>query len=62
VVQDVNAHWAGLGYYRRARLLHSGARKVVDSHGGMVPDSVAVLKTIPGIGDYTAGENVTVPY
>lgn len=54
--QDVNAHWAGLGYYRRAKLLHAGAQKVVESHSGSVPDSVVVLKTIPGIGDYTAGK------
>lgn len=46
--------WAGLGYNRRARNLHSCARIVVDDHGGRLPDSLPGLLALPGIGPYTA--------
>lgn len=54
-LDDVVALWSGLGYYRRARMLHSGARHVVDVFGGVIPNDAAQLRTIPGIGRYTAG-------
>lgn len=47
--------WSGLGYYARARNLHRAARVVRDEHGGVLPDSFAVLVTLPGIGRSTAG-------
>ncbi|TYZ57946.1 hypothetical protein PybrP1_003574 [[Pythium] brassicae (nom. inval.)] len=53
--QEVNALWAGLGYYRRARMLHAGAKYVVENFGGELPGTVEQLLTIPGIGPYTAG-------
>jgi len=52
---DVNAAWAGLGYYGRARRLHEGAKFVVEKHGGEVPGTVEELLKVPGIGPYTAG-------
>ena len=52
--EQVNSHWAGLGFYRRARMLHSGARMVVDKYGGELPQTVEELMTIDGIGRYTA--------
>ena len=52
---DVLALWSGLGYYRRARLLHAGARAVVDRHGGVIPGEAKALRALPGVGDYTAG-------
>lgn len=52
---DVLAAWSGLGYYRRARLLHACARAIVEHHGGVVPESVDELLELPGIGRYTAG-------
>lgn len=52
---DVLAAWAGLGYYRRARMLHACARAIVDQHGGVVPESVNEMIELPGIGRYTAG-------
>ena len=55
LVQDVNALWAGLGYYRRARMLHAGAKYVVEKYGGELPSTVDQLLLIPGIGPYTAG-------
>ncbi len=51
---EVLAHWAGLGYYARARNLHRAARIVVDAHGGVMPDSLDALTALPGIGRSTA--------
>jgi len=47
--------WSGLGYNRRAVNLQHLAQAVVAHHGGQVPDDVAELKALPGIGPYTAG-------
>jgi A/G-specific adenine glycosylase len=51
----VLAAWSGLGYYRRARLLHSGVREVVAKYGGRVPEAPELRRKLPGIGRYTAG-------
>ncbi len=47
--------WEGLGYYSRARNLKKAAQVVMRDYGGTLPSSAAQLKTLPGIGDYTAG-------
>lgn len=52
---EVLAAWSGLGYYRRARLLHAAARAVVERHGGIFPQDAAALRALPGVGRYTAG-------
>jgi len=52
---DVLAQFSGLGYYRRARLLHKGAREVATSHGGEVPRDPEARLSLPGVGRYTAG-------
>jgi A/G-specific adenine glycosylase len=53
---EVLAAWQGLGYYRRARLLHAAAKAVVERHGGRVPvEDHAALLALPGVGRYTAG-------
>lgn len=46
--------WGKLGYPRRALRLHAAATEIADTHGGVVPDDLAALKSLPGIGDYTA--------
>lgn len=53
--RELLAHWQGLGYYRRARLLQSAARMVVERHGGRVPTDAASLIELPGVGRYVAG-------
>ena len=53
-LDDVLAAWSGLGYYRRARLLHAGARHVVERFGGRIPGDVEGLRSIPGVGTYTS--------
>jgi len=52
---EVLAAWQGLGYYRRARLLHAAAKACVERHGGEVPTDLASLLELPGVGRYTAG-------
>jgi A/G-specific adenine glycosylase len=52
---DVMAAWSGLGYYRRARLLHQGVREVVERYGGRVPAAREERLSLPGVGRYTAG-------
>ncbi|MFV9507228.1 MAG: A/G-specific adenine glycosylase [Oscillochloridaceae bacterium umkhey_bin13] len=47
--------WAGLGYNRRAVNLQRAAQAVRDQHGGVFPQDVALLQTLPGVGPYTAG-------
>ncbi len=54
-VDDVLRLWEGLGYYSRARNLHKAAGVIVIEHDGEFPSDVGVLKTLPGIGRYTAG-------
>lgn len=52
--ESVLAAWSGLGYYARARNLHRAARVIAKSHGGRFPRDPAVLRELPGFGDYTA--------
>ncbi|MEZ4247602.1 MAG: A/G-specific adenine glycosylase [Polyangiales bacterium] len=52
---EVLGAWSGLGYYRRARLLHRGIREVVARHGGAVPEDREARLALPGVGKYTAG-------
>jgi A/G-specific adenine glycosylase len=59
---EVNLMWSGLGYYRRARYLHQGAKFVMEHHGGQLPGTVPELKAIPGIGDYTAGAIASIAF
>jgi len=51
---SVLAAWSGLGYYRRARMLHAAAKRIVKEHGGEFPKRAAELRALPGIGRYTA--------
>eukprot|EP00501_MAST-03F_sp_TOSAG23-6_P000887 GSMAST32.ASY1.ANO1.923.1 assembled CDS len=52
---QVNSQWAGLGYYSRARNLHKGAKMIVEKWNGKFPSTNTELKSIPGVGAYTAG-------
>ncbi len=59
---DVYEHWAGLGYYSRARNLHSAAQMMVGDFEGRVPEQVEDLKKLPGVGRYTAGAVASIAY
>ncbi len=54
--------WEGLGYYSRARNLHSCARILVDTCQGIIPADPALLIRLPGIGPYTAGAIASIAY
>lgn len=59
---EVMAAWAGLGYYARARNLVAAAKVVVAEHGGMFPADEAVLRTLPGLGAYTAAAVAAIAF
>ncbi|ARQ09104.1 A/G-specific adenine glycosylase [Rhizobium etli] len=54
--------WAGLGYYARARNLKKCAEAVAKEHGGVFPDTEEGLKSLPGIGDYTAAAVAAIAF
>lgn len=58
----VLALWSGMGYYRRAVMLHRCARAVVVEHGGNFPRSADALRLLPGVGEYTAGAIASLCY
>jgi A/G-specific adenine glycosylase len=59
---EVTTAWSGLGYYRRAKMLRAGAAAVLERFGGVIPDTVEELLTIPGIGRYTAGAIASIAF
>ena len=60
--EDIFACWEGLGYYGRARSLHKAAGIICGEHKGRIPDSPAVLETLPGVGKYTANAIAAIAY
>lgn len=54
-LQEVLKAWQGLGYYARARNLHSCAREIVQKYGGAFPQDFQTVTALPGIGRTTAG-------
>ena len=52
--EEVMQHWSGLGYYSRARNLHSAARIIMDEHAGVFPRDFEQILSLPGIGRSTA--------
>jgi A/G-specific adenine glycosylase len=59
---SVLAAWSGLGYYRRARMLHAAAKVVVRELGGKFPDTAEGLRALPGIGRYTAAAIASIAF
>ncbi len=58
----VLATWSGLGYYRRARMLHKAAQFVTRERGGLLPSTAAELRTLPGIGEYTSAAIASIAF
>src|SRR6201985_1102251 len=61
-LDDVLRMWAGLGYYSRARNLHACAVAVSRDHAGAFPDTEEALRTLPGIGPYTAAAIAAIAF
>ncbi len=59
---EVDKFWEGLGYYSRARNLHSAVREVCERYEGTVPASYDDFRSLPGVGDYTAGAVLSIAY
>jgi len=59
---DVLALWSGLGYYRRARMLHRGAQFVEREMQGKLPHTSVELRTLPGVGEYTAAAIASIAF
>lgn len=54
--------WEGLGYYNRVRNLQKGARQVMEHYGGEIPAFVEDLRTLAGVGEYTAGAIASIAF
>ncbi len=61
-LDEVLAHWSGLGYYARARNLHKAAQIIRDEHGGEFPDDAELVEALPGIGRSTAGAILSLAF
>lgn len=61
-LDDILRLWAGLGYYSRARNLHRAAIEITNRYNGRIPDSTTELRTLPGVGRYTAGAVASIAY
>jgi A/G-specific adenine glycosylase len=59
---EVLATWSGLGYYRRARMLHKAAQFLTRERGGVLPNTAAELRTLPGIGEYTSAAIASIAF
>lgn len=58
----VLAAWSGLGYYRRARMMHAAAKAILKQHGGIFPSAVQELRSLPGVGRYTAAAVASIVF
>jgi A/G-specific adenine glycosylase len=61
-LQNVLKAWENLGYYSRARNLHAAAKMIVEKFDGRIPDNWEEIKTLPGVGQYTAGAILSIAY
>lgn len=60
--EEVLRYWQGLGYYSRVRNLLAGVREVCAEYDGQVPDQPDTIRSLPGVGDYTAGAIASIAY
>jgi A/G-specific adenine glycosylase len=59
---DVLAAWSGLGYYRRAKMMHKAAQVLVHEHQGIFPRTAEALRKLPGIGEYTSSAIASIAF
>jgi A/G-specific adenine glycosylase len=61
-LRKVLREWQGLGYYQRARNLHTAAKRMAAEHGAKVPGDESVLRRLPGFGPYTTAAVLSLAY
>jgi len=61
-LEEVLKSWENMGYYSRARNLHAASRRIMDVHGGRLPENPDELKALPGIGPYTSGAILSMAF
>ncbi len=61
-IENVLTLWAGLGYYSRAHNLHKAAQTLVNDYGGYFPRELKNIRSLPGIGEYTAGAIASISF
>ncbi|NYF78453.1 A/G-specific adenine glycosylase [Granulicella arctica] len=59
---EVLAAWSGLGYYRRARMMHKAAQVIAEELQGALPESSTELRKLPGIGEYTCAAIASISF
>ncbi|HEX6824185.1 MAG TPA: A/G-specific adenine glycosylase [Candidatus Sulfotelmatobacter sp.] len=59
---SVLAAWSGLGYYRRARMMHAAAKLIVRELGGHLPTTASGLRALPGVGRYTSAAIASIAF
>ncbi len=60
--EELLKQWEGLGYYSRARSLQKAAKLIVGEYAGQLPADLSKLRSLPGIGDYTAGAIASIAF
>ena len=60
--EDIYKLWEGLGYYARARNMHAAAKSVMEEHNGTFPATYEAIRTLKGVGDYTAAAIASFAY
>ena len=61
-LQEVLKTWEGLGYYARARNFHAACNRVMEKHGGRVPDDPEQFRALPGVGEYIAAAVMSLAF
>ena len=59
---EVMKYWQGLGYYSRARNMHAAAKDIMERFDGAFPSSFEAIKSLKGVGDYTAAAIASIAY
>ncbi len=61
-IDEVLKYWQGLGYYSRARSLHTAAKEIMERFGGQFPERYEEVRSLKGVGDYTAAAVCSIAY
>ena len=60
--ESILKSWEGLGYYSRCRNFHMAAKIIVNDYGSKIPEDWETFRSLPGVGDYTAGAVLSIAF